>query len=422
MTTKIETLPNGLTIVTDRMEHLKTASLGIWIGAGARYEEKEEHGISHLLEHMAFKGTRRRSAIDIAHQIEAVGGDLNASTGYETTGYYARVLGSDVPLALDILGDILTEPRFDAEELKREQGVILQEIGASNDSPDDVLFDLFLSCAFPDQPLGRPILGTPQSVRSFSPGSLRGYLAKHYHLPRMVVAAAGDVTHESVVLEIAERLAGLPVAKPAPASRARYAGGPKLGTREMEQALVVLGLQGFSYLDPEYFAAQIFTNVLGGGSSSRLFQEVREKRGLCYSISAFQQTFSDTGLFAIYAGTDPSDAQELMAVVVDQLVDTAETAGEGEIARAKAMMKVGLLGVLESSSGRADQLARHMLAYGRVIPSDELAQKIDAVTVDEVRMAGRRLLASGKPTFAGLGPTGLESAARIAESLQRRAA
>lgn len=422
MTTKIETLPNGLTIVTDRMEHLKTASLGIWIGAGARYEEKEEHGISHLLEHMAFKGTRRRSAVDIAQQIEAVGGDLNASTGYETTGYYARVLGSDVPLALDILSDILTEPRFDEAELKREQGVILQEIGASNDSPDDVLFDLFLSRAFPDQPLGRPILGTPQSVRSFSPDSLRGYLAKHYHLPRMVVAAAGDVTHESVVLEIAERLAGLPAAKPAPASGARYAGGPKLGTREMEQALLVLGLQGFSYLHPDYFAAQIFTNVLGGGSSSRLFQEVREKRGLCYSIHAFQQTFFDTGIFAVYAGTDPSDAEELMSVVVDQLADAAETAGEGEIARAKAMMKVGLLGVLESSSGRTDQLARHMLAYGRVIPSDELAQKIDAVTVDEVRMAGRRLLASGKPTFAGLGPTGLESAARIAESLQRRAA
>jgi predicted Zn-dependent peptidase len=422
MTTKIETLPNGLTIVTDRMEHLKTASLGIWIGAGARYEEKDEHGISHLLEHMAFKGTRRRNAVDIAHEIEAVGGDLNASTGYETTGYYARVLGSDVPLALDILGDILTEPRFDEAELKREQGVILQEIGASNDSPDDVVFDFFLGRAFPDQPLGRPILGTRHSVSSFSPESLKQYLAKHYRLPRMVVSAAGDVTHESVVLEIAERLSKLPAGKAGPAKPARYAGGPKLGTREMEQALVVLGLEGFSYLHPEYFAAAIFTNVLGGGSSSRLFQEVREKRGLCYSIYAYQQPFFDTGLFAVYAGTDPGDAQELMAVVVDQLADTAETANEAEIARAKAMMKVGLLGVLESSSGRADQLARHMLAYGRVIPADELAQKIDAVTVDEVHAAGRRLLASGKPTFAGLGPVGLESAARIAESLERRAA
>ncbi len=423
MNTKIETLPNGLTIVTDRMEHLKTASLGIWIGSGSRYEEKNEHGISHLLEHMAFKGTRRRSAVDIAQQIEAVGGDLNASTGYETTGYYARVLGTDVPLALDILSDILTEPAFDAQELQREQGVILQEIGASNDSPDDVVFDLFLGCAFPDQPLGRPILGTPQSVRSFSPQSLRDYLGKHYRLPRMVVAAAGDVTHESVVLEIAQRLAKLPAVKPAAATVARYSGGQSLGSRDMEQALVTLGLQGCSYLHPDYFATQIFTNVLGGGSSSRLFQEVREKRGLCYSIYAYQQPFFDTGIFGIYAGTDPEDAKELVSVVVDQLADTAETASEAEVARAKAMMKVGLLGVLESSSGRADQLARQMLAYGRLIPLEELAAKIDAVSIEQVRAAGQRLLASGKPTFAGLGPgTGLESAARIAESLERRAA
>lgn len=422
MTTKIETLPNGLTIVTDRMEHLKTAALGIWVGAGARNEESGEHGISHLLEHMAFKGTRRRNAVDIAREIEAVGGDLNASTSYETTGYYARVLGSDVPLALDILGDILTEPRFDQAELKREQSVILQEIGASNDSPEDVVFDLFLGRAFPDQPLGRPILGTPQSVRSFSPDSLRRYLAKHYRLPKMVVAAAGDVDHEAVVLEIAERLSKLPAEETEPASAACYSGGPRLGRREMEQALVVLGLEGVSYLHPDYYAAHTFTNVLGGGAASRLFQEVREKRGLCYSIYAYHQPFFDTGLFAIQAGTDPADAQELMSVVVDQLADTVETAGEAEIARAKAMMKVGLLGVLESSAGRADQLARHMLAYGRVIPPDEIARKIDDVTVEQVRAAGRRLLASGRPTFAGLGPVGLESAARIAESLERRAA
>ncbi len=423
MTTKLETLPSGLTIVTDRMEHLKTASLGIWIGAGARYEEKDEHGISHLLEHMAFKGTRRRSATDISHQIEAVGGDLNASTGYETTGYYARVLGSDVPLALDILSDILTQPKFDAAELRKEQGVILQEIGASNDSPEDVLFDLFLGRAFPDQPLGRPILGTVDSVRSFTPAKLREYLGRHYCQPRMIVAAAGDIEHDSVVLEIAQRLSKLPVTKAQSAMAAHYAGGQVLGSRDMEQAILTLGLPGASYLSPDYFATMIFTVVLGGGSSSRLFQEAREKRGLCYSIYAYQQPFFDTGFVGIYAGTDPADSAELMSVVVDQINDTSETAGEAEIARAKAMMKVGQLGVLESSSGRADQLARQMLAYGRIVPMDEIVRKIEAVTVEDVRAAGRRLLAAGKPTFAGLGPgNGLESAARIAESLQRRAA
>ena len=423
MSARVEKLANGLTVVTDRMEHLRTASLGIWIGAGSRNEEPQEHGIAHLLEHMAFKGTGRRSARAIAEEIEAVGGDLNASTSLENTGYYARVLGEDVPLALDILTDILTGPTFDPAELAREQGVILQEIGAANDAPDDIVFDLFQERAFPDQPVGRPILGTPASVRSFTPESLRGYLAKHYRAPRMIVSAVGDVDHETIAAAVRDRLHAIPAVAGSGAPRARYGGGVQLGVRAIEQAHLVLGLQGCSYLAPEYFALQIFTSVLGGGSSSRLFQEVREKRGLCYTIYAYHQPFFDTGIFGIYAGTDPKDARDLMAVVVEQLADAAETADEAEIGRVKALVKVGLLGMLESSSSRADQLARHILAYGRPIPLDELAARIDAVTMEDVRNAGRRLIAAGRPTFAGLGPNGgLESAARIAESLQRRAA
>jgi predicted Zn-dependent peptidase len=423
MNPRVEKLSSGLTVVTDRMDHLRTASLGIWIGAGSRNEEAQEHGIAHLLEHMAFKGTRRRNARQISEEIEAVGGDLNASTGLENTGYYARVLGNDVPLALDILTDILTGPTFDAGELAREQGVILQEIGASNDTPDDIVFDLFQSRAFPDQPIGRPILGTPASVRSFTPDSLRGYLGKHYRAPRMIVSAVGDVNHEMIADTIRERLKALPDASGIAAPAARYGGGSTVGVRDIEQAHVVLGLRGCSYLSPEYFAVQIFTSVLGGGSSSRLFQEVREKRGLCYTIYAYHQPFVDTGVFGIYAGTDPKDARDLMAVVVEQLADAAETADEAEIARVKALLKVGLLGMLESSSARADQLARQILAYGRPIPLDELVARIDAVSVEDVRTAGRALIASSRPTFAGLGPNGgLESAARIAESLDRRAA
>jgi predicted Zn-dependent peptidase len=423
MNPRVEKLTNGLTVVTDRMDHLRTASLGIWIGAGSRNEEREEHGIAHLLEHMAFKGTRRRNARQISEEIEAVGGDLNASTGLENTGYYARVLGNDVPLALDILTDILTGPTFDAAELAREQGVILQEIGASNDTPDDIVFDLFQSRAFPDQPIGRPILGTPSSVRSFTPDSLRNYLGKHYRAPRMIVSAVGDVNHEMIADAVRERLKTIPMEAGTVALPAKYAGGSAVGVRDIEQAHVVLGLRGCSYLSPEYFAVQIFTSVLGGGSSSRLFQEVREKRGLCYTIYAYHQPFFDTGVFGIYAGTDPKDARDLMEVVVEQLADAAETADEAEIARVKALLKVGLLGMLESSSARADQLARQILAYGRPIPLDELAARIDAVTVADVRAAGRLLIASSQPTFAGLGPNGgLESAARIAESLERRAA
>jgi predicted Zn-dependent peptidase len=405
------------------MPHLRTASLGIWVGAGSRNEETHEHGIAHLFEHMVFKGTKRRTARQIAEEIEAVGGDLNASTSIENTGYYARVLGADVPLALDVLTDILTGSAFDTNELAREQGVILQEIGAANDTPDDLVFDLFQARAFPDQPIGRPILGTPQSVRSFTPPALRAYLARNYRAPRMIVSAAGDVDHAAIVGEISRRLAAIPADPPPPALPARYSGGLELGARPLEQAHLVLGLQGVSDLKPEYFAVQVFTSVLGGGSSSRLFQEVREKRGLCYAIYSYHQPFFDSGIFAIYSGTDPGDTKELMSVVVDVLADTAETASEAEIARAKAMMKVGLLGMLESSSARADQLARQILAFGRPIPLDELAAKIDAVTVADARAAGRALIAAGRPTFAGLGPAGgLESAARIAETLQRRAA
>jgi predicted Zn-dependent peptidase len=423
MNPRVEKLSNGLTVVTDRMDHLRTASLGIWIGAGSRNEEPQEHGIAHLLEHMAFKGTRRRNARQISEEIEAVGGDLNASTGLENTGYYARVLGEDVPLALDILTDILTDPTFDAAELAREQGVILQEIGASNDTPDDIVFDLFQSLAFPDQPIGRPILGTPTSVRSLTPDSLRTYLGKHYRAPRMIVSAVGDVNHKMIVDAVRERLKSIPQVAGKVAPAARYGGGSVVRVRDIEQAHVVLGLRGCSYLSPEYFAMQIFTSVLGGGSSSRLFQEVREKRGLCYTIYAYHQPFFDTGVFGIYAGTDPKDARDLMQVVVEQLADTTETADEAEIGRVKALLKVGLLGMLESSSARADQLARQILAYGRPIPLDELAGRIDAVTVEDVRAAGRSLIASSRPTFAGLGPDGgLESAARIAESLERRAA
>jgi predicted Zn-dependent peptidase len=422
MSARVEKLPSGLTVVTDRMDHLRTASLGIWVGAGSRNEAEDEHGIAHLLEHMAFKGTARRSARQIVEEIEAVGGDLNASTGLENTGYYARVLGEDVPLALDILSDILTNSTFDAQELAREQGVILQEIGAANDTPDDVVFDLFQSCAFPGQPIGRPILGTPQSVRGFTPDSLRRYLARQYRAPRMIVSAVGDVGHDAIVAAVREKLHAIPSEAGPAAPRAQYRGGREIAKRDIEQAHIVLGFEGCSYLDPRYFALQVFTNVLGGGASSRLFQEVREKRGLCYTIFAAHQPFIDTGIFSIYAGTDPKDARDLTSVVVDEVVAAAESAGETEIARVKALIKVGLLGMLESSAARADQLARQILAFGRPIPPDEIAAKIDAVTVADVRAAGRALIASGLPTFAGLGPNGLESAARIAESLERRAA
>jgi len=419
---RVEKLAGGITVVTEEMPHLATASLGIWVAAGSRHEETGENGVSHLLEHMAFKGTKRRSARQIAEEIEAVGGDLNAATGFEATGYYARVLGNDVPLALDILADILTAPAFEAEELVREQNVIVQEIGAANDTPEDLVYDLFQRRAFPDQPLGRPILGTPQTVRAQSPQTLRAYMEKHYRAPRMVFSAAGAVRHGNVVEEAARRLGAVAGGGNSVAPPARYAGGLEIGVRDLEQAHLVLGLEGRSFHAPDFFAVQIFGNVLGGGSSSRLFQEAREKRGLCYSIYAFHSAYADTGTFGVYAGTDPADSRELLDVVVAELAAAAEKTEAAEVDRAKAMMKVSLLAALESSGARAHQIAHQILVYGRPIPLEELVARIDAVAVADVRAAGSSLISAGKPTFAGLGPrAGIESAARIVENLERAA-
>jgi len=423
MSVEVTTLKSGIHVVTDAMPHLETASLGVWVNSGSRDERRDEHGISHLLEHMAFKGTRRRTARQIAEEIEAVGGDLNAATSAESTAYYARVLKADVPLALDVLADILSEPAFDRDELLREQNVIVQEIGAVADTPDDLVFEQLQSIAFPDQPIGRSILGTPKTVRSFDDARLRDYLRRNYRAPDMIVAAAGAVDHRAVLADVEQRFGsfngpGGPVPEPA-----RFGGGTHVERRDLEQVHIALGLPGIAVTDPSIYSMQAFTNILGGGMSSRLFQEAREKRGLCYSISAFHMAYCDIGLFGLYAGTDAADMAELMRLVVDEIASTAETVSEPEIARAKTQMKAGLLMALESSGARIEQLARHMITWGRPLPPAELVERIDAVTVESARAAGRALIARGKLATAviGLG-SGLESAAAIAETLTRRAA
>ncbi len=423
MSVQVTRLPSGLAVVSDRMPHLESASLGVWIGAGSRDENPDEHGISHLLEHMAFKGTKRRTARQIAESIEAVGGDLNAATSVESTAYYARVLKADVPLALDVLSDILSEPTFDAEELRREQNVIVQEIGATEDAPDDLVFDRLQETAFPMQPVGRSILGTPETVRSFNSTRLRAYLGRNYRAPDMLVAAAGAVEHDAIVAEVEKRFASFNgPAGPAP-QQASFSGGTRIESRDLEQVHIALALQGLPVRDPQLYSLQVFTSVLGGGMSSRLFQEVREIRGLCYAIQAFHMPYSDTGLFGLYAGTDETDAPELMRVVIDEIGNATETLNEVEVDRAKAQMKAGLLMALESSEARVGQIARQMLAFGRPIALEEIVAKVDAVTVESARAAGRALIGRSRPAIAALGPgSGLERTAAIAESLVRRAA
>jgi predicted Zn-dependent peptidase len=422
MSVEVTRLPSGLVVITEAMPHLQTASLGVWVTCGSRCEEVDEHGISHFLEHMAFKGTARRTARQIAEEIEAVGGELNAGTGVEMTAYYARVLKADIALALDVLSDILSHPSFDPDEINREKNVIVQEIGAVEDTPDDLVFEHLQATAFAGQPVGRSILGTRATVRSFDAKRLGAYLAHNYRAPGMVVAAAGAVRHDEVVEEAARRFGGFsgPGAQAPPT--ARFCGGACVERRDLEQVHIALALEGVAQRDPAIFSLQAFTNVLGGGMSSRLFQEVRELRGLCYSIYAFHAPYADTGMFGLYAGTDAIDAPELMRVVVDEIAAAADTINEAEIARAKAQMKASLLMALESSGARAEQLARQMIIYGRPVPLSEIVAKVDAVTVESVRTAGRALIARSRPAVAALGPSGLESAAAIAESLTLKAA
>jgi predicted Zn-dependent peptidase len=397
-------LSNGLTVVSHSMAEVETVSLGIWVGAGTRSEGPGEHGVAHFLEHMAFKGTATRSALDIAEEIEAVGGEINAATSVDSTAYYARVLRKDLPIALDILSDIILAPRFDRAELARERDVILQEIAASLDSPDDIVLDLVADAAFPDQPAGRPTLGTAASVSGFGQTHLGAYLATHYHAPNMVLAAAGAVEHAMLVAE-AERLLSSLDASPAPEPEgAFYAGGLRRSEKPFEQTHVVLAFEAPSYRHPDYFTSLVLAGALGGGMSSRLFQEVRERRGLCYSIYAFPHAMSDSGLMTIHAACGPDRAHDLFGVIRGELVRAAEHGFHAdEVARVQAQIKMGLLAGLESSRTRADQLARQILFFGRVLTTQEIIEQVEAIELSDLQVLVERLLLSPL-SLATVGP------------------
>jgi predicted Zn-dependent peptidase len=414
---QVTRLANGLTVATDSMPHVETVSLGVWANVGARNETAEINGVAHLLEHMAFKGTARRSARQIAEEIEAVGGHLNAYTSREQTAFYAKVLADDTALAVDIVADILQHSVFDPEELARERAVVLQEIGQAEDTPDDIVFDHFQEAAFPNQPMGWPILGRAEIVQGLSRQEIGGYMKRHYAPERLILAAAGRVDHDRLV-DLAGAFDSLPQAETIATTPSRYVGSEHREDRDLEQVHVVLGFDGIAYGDPDYYAASVYSTLFGGGMSSRLFQEVREKRGLVYSIYSFASSYTDGGVFGIYAGTGESEVEELIPVVCDELAKVADTLNEGEIARARAQLKAGILMARESTGSRCEQLAQQLLIYGRPIPAAETVAKIDAVGAAEVARVARRLLLSA-PTLAAIGPLGrLEPLGRIADRLQ----
>jgi predicted Zn-dependent peptidase len=398
------TLANGMTVITDDMPHLESASLGIWVKAGSRSETLAEHGVSHMLEHMAFKGTKTRTSLEIAEAIENVGGDLNAATSVEHTGYFARVLKEDVPLSADILSDILQNSVFDQSELDREQQVIVQEIGAARDNPDDHVFDLFQQAAYPDQPIGRTILGTVDSVKSFSPDTVRAYMERNYVGDQMVLCAAGNVDHEALVDIANNRFHTLRAAGATVPQKASYVGGEQRMLSDHEQAHIVLGFEGRAYNSDGFYAAQILASILGGGMSSRLFQEVREKRGLCYSVYAFHWAFADSGIFGVAASTGEEEVTELLPVVLDELRKATETITDEEVLRVRNQIRAGLLMSLESPSSRAGQLARQQILWGRPIPLQETVERINRITAERVKQVARQVLDNSRFSLAGVGP------------------
>ena len=403
MTYKISTLPNGLRVATEQLAGMESVSVAVSVGVGARFENKKELGISHFLEHMAFKGTKRRSAKDIAEEMDMVGGNMNAYTSLETTVYYAKVLKENTPLAVDILADILQNSVFDAEELAKEKDVILQEIAMHYDTPDDLVFDHFSATAYPNQPLGRTILGPAKQVSSYKSDDLIQYMNEHYHAPNMVVTAAGNVKHEDFLQLVGEHFSNLPNSKISLAQKGEYKGGEKHTKKKLEQIHLLLGLEGVPFTHPDYYTWQVFATILGGGMSSRLFQEVREKRGLAYTVQAFLSAYRDSGIFGIYAATSDDKAAEMLPVICEEVAKMQNGVSSQELQRAKNQIKSSLLMSRESSSAIAEWIGRHLLCYGRYKPASEIAGLIDSINEESIKKVSNTLLNNKNITITTLG-------------------
>lgn len=403
MDMNITTLNNGLKIVTVERPQTETVALGIWINTGSAYERKEHNGISHFIEHMVFKGTQKRDFLAISEDIENVGGATNAYTSREFTSFYAKMLKQDLELAIDVLADFIMAPTFPYEEMIKEKEVVVQEIKQTFDDPSDAVFENFQEKVFADQPMGRSILGTADLVRSFDAEQLRDYMNHNYAGNNIVVSAVGNLKHSEFVKMVADRMNGLRAKTDFIKPKQEYIGGFCVENRDVEQAQVVLGFHGINYEDPDYRASHVMSLILGGGMSSRLFQEIREKRGLVYTVYSFSNSYSKSGLCGVYAGLDALQINQYLPVVADELKKiTNEYVEDKELRRAKTQIKAGLLMGLESSFATAEMLARQQLIYGRFINIDEIVEQIDKIEKEDVLRVARRLF-SDKPTYALLG-------------------
>jgi predicted Zn-dependent peptidase len=398
-------LPNGVRIVCDPIAGFETLALSVVVGRGARWEDEHRHGWSHLLEHMVFKGAGERSARDIVEVIEAEGGQLNAATGYERTSYQLRALAGGLQLGMEVISDLVFHPSIDPIELEREKGVIAQEIAEAADMPDDLVFDIAQTAAFGDHPLGRPILGTVEAIGKATRTELAAFRAGLYAPDRIVVSAAGAVD-EDELLALTERLFGHATSHTVwpELTVAPFEGRLETRHSRLEQAHLVFLLPAVGAADPDYFALRIFSEALGGGMSSRLFQEAREKRGLAYNIDAFADTYSDGGVLGVYAGCAAKDAVETAKVAAAEIRALAAEIGGAELARCRAQLKASLFMGRESALSRAEHAAGQVLLFDRLLEPHEIAAAIDAVTIADIAGIGERMLAPGRCAVAVLGP------------------
>ena len=400
---KITTLDNGLRIVTQLMPGLETVSMGIWNYVGGRDELENVNGVAHLLEHMAFKGTKTRTALQIAETIEDVGGDINAYTSKEITAYYVKLISEDLSLGIDILTDILQNSSFAEDELNRERGVILQEIGMYLDTPDDMIFDYWQEKAYPNQPMGRSILGKTDIIKNITREQVRNFMMENYNPKKMVISAAGKINHEEFVDQITKKCINLPMGSIGLREKSKYISGEYREEKKLEQIHFLIGFEGIDYHHKDYYSLLIYSSLLGGGMSSRLFQEIREKRGLVYGISSFSSSYTDTGMFGIYAGTGEKQINEFIPVLCDQLKNSPNSITEKEINRGKAQLKANLMMGRESAFRRCESAARQLLVFDRVIDPQETIKQIENVSKNSVEIIAKNIV-NGPVTVSSIGP------------------
>ena len=420
MSVEITRLENGLHVITQNMPHLESVALGIWVKAGARDEMAQENGIAHFLEHMAFKGTLRRNAQAIAEEIESAGGEINAATGMETTTYYARTLKNDWPLAMDILADIFTASTLDDAELERERDVILQEIAAAKDQPDDLVFELAQAASYGGHPLGRSILGTEELVKTMTREQMLAWRARNYWASRMVVCGVGNVDHKDFASAAQKHFGHIERGHLPQRQPPHFDATSLTEQKPLDQTHLVMSFPAPNYRDPRVYQLQVLASILGGGMSSRLFQEVREKRGLCYSVFAFGTTYEDSGQLGVYAATSPDHTPDLIGVMAAVMLSMMDEITLKEIDRAKAQLKTSIVMNLESASSRADQIARQFLAFGEVPDMKSLIAKIEAVTIAQVRDLAGDIFGHSMPSLSAVGQlSSLESHAALAARFVR---